>query len=142
MKISARNAFPGTITAVRDGAVNAEIELSLSHGDKLVAIVTEGSAQSLGLAVGQSATAFVKAPWVVLLEPNSGLKFSARNHLHGEVVQVSNGAVNSEVSVKLRSGTLVYAVVTNDAVQDMGLKVGVPIDVLIKASHILIGVPA
>ncbi len=52
MKVSARNMFKGKITQLSNGAVNAEVELTTAGGDKLVAIVTEASVQSLGLAVG------------------------------------------------------------------------------------------
>jgi len=42
-------------------------ELTLPGGDRIVAIVTEGSVKSLALAVGQAAIAYVKAPWVIVL---------------------------------------------------------------------------
>ena len=100
MKISARNIFTGTISALVNGAVNAEVELTLAGGDKLVAIVTESSVKSL-----------------------------------------TKGAVNTEVAIELPGGNLVYSVITNEAVLDLGLKEGVPASALIKASHVILGVP-
>ena len=79
MKISARNVFEGTITALTDGKVNAEVEITMAGGDRLIAIVTEGSVQSLGLALGKPVMAFVKAPWVMVLAGEGSVKFSARN---------------------------------------------------------------
>ena len=61
MKTSARNVFEGTITALINGAVNAEVEIATQGGDRIVAVVTEGSVKSLGLGVGKAVTAFVKA---------------------------------------------------------------------------------
>jgi molybdate transport system regulatory protein len=142
MKISARNVFEGKVTALVNGAVNAELEITTSGGDRLVAIVTEGSVQSLGLAVGKPVMAFVKAPWVMVLAGEGSVKFSARNQLVGSVESVSKGSVNSEVGIKLTGGTLVYAVVTNEAVMELGLKPGVPATALIKANHVVLGVPA
>lgn len=142
MNVSARNVFRGTISALVNGAVNAEVELSLPGGDKIVAIVTEGSVKSLGLAVGKEAVAYVKAPWVMLLAGPSDVRFSARNQLSGTVSVVQKGAVNSEIGVKLPGGTVVYSVVTNEAVLELGLKEGVPASALIKASHVILGVPA
>ena len=142
MKISARNVFEGKITALIDGKVNAEVEITTAGGDRLVAIVTEGSVQSLGLAVGKPVMALVKAPWVMVLAGEGNVKFSARNQLPGTVESVSKGAVNTEVGIKLNGGTLVYAVVTNEAVLELGLKPGVPASALIKASHVVLGVPA
>lgn len=142
MKISARNIFEGKITALVDGQVNAEVEVTTAGGDVIVAVVTESSVKSLGLAIGKPVTAFVKAPWVMVLTGASCLKFSARNQLQGTVSSVSKGAVNSEVGITLAGGTLVYAVITNEAVLELGLKPGVAASALIKASHVVLGVPA
>ena len=144
MKISARNVFEGKITALVDGKVNAEVEITTAGGDRIVAVVTEGSVQSLGLALGKPAMAFVKAPWVMVLvgDDAAGVKFSARNQLAGTVESLTKGAVNSEIGIRLSGGTVVYAVITNEAVLELGLKPGAPASALIKASHVVIGVPA
>ncbi len=142
MNISARNVFKGTISALTNGAVNAEVQLSLPGGDKIVAIVTEGSVNSLGLAIGKEAVAYVKAPWVILLTGPANVKFSARNQLAGTVSKIQKGAVNTEVSLALPGGTTVFAVVTNEAVMEMGLKEGSAASALIKASHVVLGIPA
>jgi len=142
MKISARNVFEGRITALLDGQVNAEVEVTTPGGDRIVAIVTEGSVQTLGLAVGQPAIAYVKAPWVMLLAGEGGVRFSARNQLAGTVDSLHKGAVNSDVAIRLAGGSLVHAVITNEAVLELGLKPGVPACALIKASHVVLGVPA
>ncbi|MBS1144973.1 MAG: Molybdenum-pterin binding protein [Proteobacteria bacterium] len=142
MNVSARNVFKGKITALVDGAVNAEVELTLPGGDKIVAIVTEGSVQSLGLAVGKEAVAYVKAPWVMLLAGPANVKFSARNQLAGKVAKLQKGAVNTEVAITLPGGTTVFSVVTNEAVMELGLKEGSEASALIKASHVILGIPA
>ncbi|WP_150427646.1 molybdopterin-binding protein [Dechloromonas sp. CZR5] len=142
MNVSARNTFSGKITALTDGAVNAEVEIGLSGGDRIVAIVTAGSVKSLGLAVGKDAVAYVKAPWVMLLAGPQNVRFSARNQLSGTVSSVQKGAVNTEVGIQLPGGATVYAVVTNEAVMELGLKAGVAATALIKASHVILGVPA
>ena len=85
MQVSARNVFTGTLTAVVNGAVNAEVELTTAGGDKLVAVVTEGSVKSLNLTVGTPVVAYVKAPLVMLLVGVDGMRFSARNQLSGTV---------------------------------------------------------
>lgn len=141
MKMSARNVFKGKITAVADGAVNAEIDITTAGGDKIVAIVTEGSVKSLGLAVGKEVVAYVKAPWVTVFTGQPEVRFSARNQLTGKVTELTKGAVNSEVRITLPGGTPVYAVITNEAAQELGLKQGEPATALIKASHVILGVP-
>ena len=141
MNVSARNVFKGKVTTLINGAVNAEVELTLPGGDRIVAIVTENSVRSLALAVGQEAIAYVKAPWVIILAGEPEVRFSARNQLAGQVSSVRKGAVNSEVTIALPGGSTVHAVVTNEAALELGLKEGVPATALIKASHVVLGVP-
>lgn len=142
MKVSARNVFSGTVSAITPGSVNAEVLLSLPGGDQLVAIVTLASVTTLGLAVGQPAIALVKAPWVILLTDAGDVRFSARNQLTGTVSALQPGAVNTEVALTLPGGTAVYAVITNEASQELGLTIGASATALIKASHVVLGVPA
>ena len=141
MKVSARNVFKGKITSLINGAVNAEVELTTDCGDKLVAIVTQNSVKSLGLVVGGKVNAYIKAPWIILLTGVADVKFSARNQLTGTVTSLKDGAVNSEVGLQLSGGTVIYAVLTNEAVAELELKQGAEATALIKASHIILGVP-
>ena len=46
------------------------------------------------------------------------------------------------IAIRLAGGTLVHAVITNEAALELGLKPGAPACALIKASHVVIGVPA
>jgi molybdate transport system regulatory protein len=142
MKVSARNAFKGSISSIQPGAVNAEVTLTTSGGDTLVAIVTQGSVKSLGLSIGKEVVALVKAPWVMLAAGDSSLKFSARNQLLGTVSTIVKGAVNTEVGITLAGGSDVFAVVTNEAVAELNLSVGKPASAIIKASHVILAVVA
>ncbi len=77
----------------------------------------------------------------MLLTGVADVRFSARNQLVGKVVSLKAGTVNSEVGIQLSGGTVVYAVITNEAVAELGIKQGVAATALIKASHIVLGVP-
>ncbi|MFF2373991.1 molybdopterin-binding protein [Streptomyces xiamenensis] len=57
---SARNAFPGIITAVKLGDVAAQVEIQAGP-HRLVSLLTREAVEELGLAVGMEATARVKA---------------------------------------------------------------------------------
>jgi len=57
---TARNAFPGIITAVRLGDVAAQVEIQAGP-HRLVSLVTREAVEELGLAVGMEAVARVKA---------------------------------------------------------------------------------
>lgn len=65
-KLSARNQLQGTITTVKAGAVNTEIDIELKGGEKVAATVTNDSVETLGLSKGNTATAVFKAGAVIL----------------------------------------------------------------------------
>ncbi len=138
MKISARNIFQGTISAIKPGSVNSEIEISIGGNDKVVAIVTIGSVERLGLATGKAVNVLVKASSVLVMTEAAGLALSARNVLAGKVSKVSNGQINSEVAITLPSGATVYATITHDAVNELGIKEGTAASAVFKASSVIL----
>lgn len=140
MKISARNLLAGTVDAVTKGSVNAEVSLVLEGGEKIVAIITNSSVDSLGVEKGKSAFAVIKASEVIVGKGVDGTKLSARNVLAGEVAHVQDGAVNSEVEIKLLGGSAVVASITKHSVSALGLKVGDQISAIVKASNVMIGI--
>ena len=142
MKTSARNCFEGRVTRVVQGAVNDEIELTLPGGEKIVAIITRASSEALGLKEGAAAFALVKASSVIVLADSAGARFSARNLLAGKVAQVREGVVNAEVDITLSGGATVVAIITMESAKNLGLQPGQSVSAMVKASNVIIGVPA
>lgn len=64
---SARNRFDGMVKVVKKGAVNSEIIMEIDGGHNLCVLVTNESAERMGIAYGMELTAFCKAPCVVLV---------------------------------------------------------------------------
>jgi molybdate transport system regulatory protein len=140
MRTSARNHFAGQVSAVKAGAVNDEITLRTADGLDIVAIITHGSAASLGLAAGKPAFALVKASSVIVMVDVDSSKVSARNCVAGTVASVTKGAVNSEVIISATGGAQVAAIVTNDSVDRLGLASGKAAAAIFKASSVIVGV--
>jgi molybdate transport system regulatory protein len=120
--------------------VNAEVEVTLNSGEKIVAGITNGSVDTLALKDGKSAVAIVKSTWVILGTELHNVKLSTRNILCGTVTKIEKGAVNSEVDLKLSGGAALTAVVTNESVASLGLKDGGHACAAFKASSVIIGI--
>jgi len=142
MKTSARNQFVGTVTSVRSGAVNDEVELTLPSGVHIVAVVTRESTQSLGLRTNMTAIALVKASSVLVATDLEGAKISARNQLPGTVSVVTPGAVNAEVEIAVDGGDSIAAIVTQASVKALGLATGSRATAFFKASSVILAVTA
>ena len=67
------------------------------------------------------------------------MKLSARNVLPGRVVAVTKGATTAQVKIELGPGLTVTSSITNEAVDDLGLKVGDSVSAVIKSSDVMIG---
>jgi molybdate transport system regulatory protein len=140
MLTSARNQLTGKVSAIHSGVVNDEVEITLAGGERIVAIITRESTRSLGLIPGKEALALIKASWVILSVPESGIRLSTRNRLEGVVRNVHVGAVNTSVEIGLSGGDLVTAMVTQDSALSLGLAIGKPVVAYFKASHVIVGV--
>jgi len=66
------------------------------------------------------------------------MKLSARNILEGKVVSVTKGAVNGTVKIDV-GGQSITSSITNEAIDDLGLKVGDTACAIIKSTDVLIG---
>ena len=66
------------------------------------------------------------------------MKLSARNQLKGKVVDVRKGTTTAHVRIDLGHGVVVTASITNEAVDDLGLKIGDEAIAVIKASDVMV----
>jgi molybdate transport system regulatory protein len=67
------------------------------------------------------------------------LKLSARNQFKGKIVAVEKGVITAKVRVEIKVPSIVTAVITKDAVEDLDLKVGDEVTAIVKSTEILIG---
>ncbi len=64
--ISARNKLPGRVARITRGAVNGEVDIELSSGDIVVAIVTNEAVSDLALKEGGEVVAIIKSTDVMI----------------------------------------------------------------------------
>ena len=66
------------------------------------------------------------------------MKIGARNRLEGEVVQIKRGAVMCQVKLKVPAESPMESVMTLDSLDDLGIKEGDKVRVVVKAVHVLL----
>lgn len=66
------------------------------------------------------------------------MKISARNVLKGKVKSVTQGQVNSEILVELPGGTEITSIITKNSAESLGLKPGMEVYAVVKASNVMI----
>jgi molybdopterin-binding protein len=68
------------------------------------------------------------------------MKISARNVLKGKVKSITHGAVNSEIVIELPGGQEIVSVITKASAENLGLKTGKDVCVVVKASSVMLAV--
>lgn len=67
------------------------------------------------------------------------MKISARNRLKGKIVEVTKGATTAHVRIDV-GGSIVTASITNEAVDELGLRAGSEAYAVVKASDVMVAV--
>lgn len=68
----------------------------------------------------------------------AGAHISARNRLHGIVTEVKTDGLMAQVEMVVTDPVRLVAVVTRDAVEEIGLKPGMATTALVKSTNVLI----
>ena len=164
------NILPARVAAAeaQDPAqINVVVRLGAAgQGARLLARVTRKSWVTLGLRPGDLVHAQVKSIALVPqspdritsrhgLAPGGGrqaarsiawqtggqvMKISARNVLKGQIVGVEKGQTTAHVRIDIGNGKVITASVTNEAVDDLGLRSGQQAYAVVKASNVMIAI--
>jgi molybdopterin-binding protein len=68
------------------------------------------------------------------------MRISARNQFKGKILEVKKGATTVHVRLEIAPGQVITSSITNEAVEELGLKAGGTAIAIIKASNVMIAV--
>jgi molybdate transport system regulatory protein len=66
------------------------------------------------------------------------MKSSARNQFFGKVTSIRGGSVNAEIELSLNGEDTIAAIITNESLENLDLKIGSEVWALVKASWVII----
>ena len=75
----------------------------------------------------------------MLSTTQNNLQINEINSLKGNIEEINIDSVNAEVVVNIGNEDKIVAIVTINSIENMNLKIGASVDVIIKASDIMIG---
>lgn len=136
MQISARNVLDAVITRLQPDSVTTEVGLQLPGGAPLVANLSRDSASAF--KPGETIRLIIKASSVILLSGPPGAAISARNQLPGTVVALEESPVSTEVGIRLNAECTLFATISHGGGQALGLRLGSPVTLAIKASDVML----
>jgi molybdopterin-binding protein len=68
------------------------------------------------------------------------MKLSARNQIKGMITSVQKGQTTGHVRIDIGNGNVITSSITNEAIDELGLKVGEEATAVIKASDVMVAV--
>jgi molybdopterin-binding protein len=78
--------------------------------------------------------------FIAVTPKGTAMKISARNQFKGKIIDVKKGATTAHVRLEIAPGQVITSSITNEAVDELGLKVGGSAIAIIKASNVMIAV--
>ena len=66
------------------------------------------------------------------------MKYGARNQLKGKVVSIKKGDVMCQVRLDVADGAVMNSVMTMESLEDLGIKEGDSVKVVVKAVNVLL----
>ncbi len=66
-----------------------------------------------------------------------GMQISARNQIQAEVKEVESEEVNVKIRLALKSGQMLYSIITKEAVEDLHIEVGQTVTAICKSSNVV-----
>ena len=67
------------------------------------------------------------------------LRISARNQLEGKVVSIEKDEITAKVKIEIKAPAIVTAVITKEAVEDLGINVGDEVHAIVKSTEVMVG---
>ena len=69
------------------------------------------------------------------------MKLSARNQLKGKILDIEEGLITAKVTIDLGNENVITAIISKDAIKDLGLKAGDLAVAIIKSTDVMIARP-
>ncbi|WP_267523338.1 TOBE domain-containing protein [Campylobacter sp. MG1] len=137
--LSARNILKVNIVDIKSDLITSLVYAKLENSKKIKALITTDSVKDLDLKSGDNAIMVFKANSVIISKNECAIRLSSANELHGKIINITNGAVYSIIDIDC-NGIKITASITNESVKNMNLQISDSVNVLIKASNILVGI--
>ncbi len=66
------------------------------------------------------------------------MKYGARNQLEGKMVEIVKGDVMSKTKVEIPAGSIMCSVMTSESLEELNIKKGDTVKVIVKAVNVLL----
>jgi molybdate transport system regulatory protein len=66
------------------------------------------------------------------------MKYGARNQIEGKITKIKKGDVMGQVTLEIPADSVMNSVMTTESIEDLGIKEGESIKVIVKAINVLL----
>jgi molybdate transport system regulatory protein len=133
-----RNCFIGKIVAMQRDSLQSQVQLLTPAGHPMSAMVTNDSAERLGLKPDRMVVAEIKEHAVSLQVQNNYATTSIDNCFTGNIIGLTRGPVSWECVVDIGGGTTVYALLSAHYAATLELKLGKTVGVAFNSFSLIL----
>lgn len=135
---SARNVLKASVCSIKFNDISALITTKINN-KILKAHITKDSLDELYLKNNDNCFLIFKASSVIVAKNECAIKTSAANELSGKITNIQKGSINALLCVDC-NGICINAMISLISLENMNLKINDNVNVLIKASNVLLGI--
>lgn len=137
--LSSKNVLNAKIIDVKTQGLISLIYAKLDNDKSFKAMITSDSANDLGLKPNSNAIMIFKANSVIVAKNECSIRTSCSNELNGKVISINEGSVYAIVDVDCL-GVVITASITKESLNKMQIKLNDNVNVLIKATNVVVGI--
>lgn len=137
--LSSRNILNVKIVDVKTSELISLVYAKLENNKIFKALITSDSAKELKLKPNNNALMIFKAGSIVVAKNDCKVKTSSANELNGNIKSIQEGSVYVVIDIDC-DGILLTASITMQSYEKMKLKIGDNVNVLIKATNVMVGI--
>jgi molybdate transport system regulatory protein len=138
IKASATNQLFGTVAAIHNGGIGAEIFVTLKGGEQIVVSLTQSELELLKPKIEQNVLVIINSTDITLLTDFQDNRISARNCLPGTVIRIIDDGVDSEVAIRIGADNSIVAMITQVSAESLNLKLGVSAHAVFKSNAVIL----
>lgn len=139
LQLSARNKLKLKITEIKCGIINSEVCASFKSGETLRANITNESLKNMNLKVGDEVYFIFKAP-KILISSKQIQNSLLTNIINLKITSAVLGEENAQIIGISKDSEKIIALISNDTLMDLRLKVNDEIGAIIDPNDIIIAI--
>jgi len=138
VRLSARNQLKVKVVEIQKGKVESELTLELNEKNRLIAVITNDSLDTLGVDIGVELYAIFKAN-ALTISSDTSLRKSDTNRFIGKITRINRDSFNAEIIIELDNKNSICSTMSVDIFNELNVAAGTEVVAFCRPKSIILG---